>query len=75
MEPLARVIVRNRPDVAINAKDFLDQNDGPTHWAAAFGEIRLKFVPVVGGEFYVCTHLASICAAFAVSPSHPVSAP
>lgn len=48
MKALACVIIGNGAYVAVDAKDFLDQNNSSARGAAAFREIRVKFVTVGG---------------------------
>lgn len=56
MKTLAYVVIGNGPDVAVHAKDFLDQNNRAARGRGAFGKVRAKFVAVRCFQFYLCTH-------------------
>lgn len=57
MEALARVIIGNRAYVAVDAKDFLDQNNRAVRRAAAFRKVCVEFVTIGRLQSYLCAHL------------------
>ncbi len=53
MEALRCVTIRNRPYVAVHAKNFLDQNNGSACRTGALGDVSLKLVSIFGRDDFV----------------------
>ena len=53
MEALRCVTIRNRPYVAVHAKNFLDQNNGSACRAGALGDVSPKLVSIFGRDDFV----------------------
>jgi len=59
-ETLARIVIGNRPDMRIHAKDLLDQNQSGVRRDRVPGAVRLKYVAVRRCDSNFASHQAGI---------------